>query len=350
MICRARAFIDVGEPIPVSRELVSRYSAGGEAKHAAVNDLLRTINASMYQVTTMAPDWNTLNCVNTARHILTGKDVFLTTEQKLKLNRNLVNACKVFENDKEVKEVRKRVTDYQDLLSCTHQTDFNISKGMAVPRRSFGNLIFTTIKFIVCGTLCIPGLILSLPGLIVVSIYSSQYRRNALRKSTVKISAMDVLATGKVVSAAVCFIICILVEPAILLLCCHAIGFHVTFLDYLGVANILPWLFYLTIFLGDYCTYLLSELRFGLWSQMNSKLDMFLLRQREQLKTDLNAMIEKKGPELFGSKEMFEQKRVLKDGMVSMKRVNTSLSLTSLLPENRSISNLAQEVIPHIFY
>ena len=253
-------------------------------------------------------------------------------------------------NDKEVKEVRKRVTDYQDLLSCTHQTDFNISKGMAVPRRSFGNLIFTTIKFIVCGTLCIPGLILSLPGLIVVSIYSSQYRRNALRKSTVKISAMDVLATGKVVSAAVCFIICILVEPAILLLCCHAIGFHVTFLDYLGVANILPWLFYLTIFLGDYCTYLLSELRFGLWSQMNSKLDMFLLRQREQLKTDLNAMIEKKGPELFGSKEMFEQKRVLKDGMVSMKRVNTSLSLTSLLPENRSISNLAQEVIPHIFY
>ena len=83
MICRARAFIDVGEPIPVSRELVSRYSAGGEAKHAAVNDLLRTINASMYQVTTMAPDWNTLNCVNTARHILTGKDVFLTTEQKL---------------------------------------------------------------------------------------------------------------------------------------------------------------------------------------------------------------------------------------------------------------------------
>ena len=161
---------------------------------------------------------------------------------------------------------------------------------------------------------------------------------------------MDVLATGKVVSAAVCFIICILVEPAILLLCCHAIGFHVTFLDYLGVANILPWLFYLTIFLGDYCTYLLSELRFGLWSQMNSKLDMFLLRQREQLKTDLNAMIEKKGPELFGSKEMFEQKRVLKDGMVSMKRVNTSLSLTSLLPENRSISNLAQEVIPHIFY
>lgn len=83
----------------------------------------------MYQVTTMAPDWNTLNCVNTARHILTGKDVFLTTEQKLKLNRNLVNACKFFENDKEVKEVRKRVTDYQDLLSCTHQTDFNISKG-----------------------------------------------------------------------------------------------------------------------------------------------------------------------------------------------------------------------------
>lgn len=347
---RARAFVDVGEPITISRDLVRKYAEGGQAKHDAVNDLLKTINMSMYQVTTMAPDWNTLNCVNTARHILTGKDVVLTTEQKLKLNRNLVNACKFFDSDKEVTELRDRVADYQDLLSCTHQTDFNISKGVVVPRRSFGSLLLTTIKFLVCGILCIPGLLLSLPGLIVVSIYSSHYRRNALRKSTVKISAMDVLATGKLVSAAVCFIICILVEPAILLLCCNAMEFHVTILDYLGVANILPWLFYLTIFLGDYCTYLLSELRFGLWSQLNPKLDKFLLRQREQLKTDLNAMIEKKGPEMFGSEETFEQKRVLKDGMVSLKRVNTSLSLSSLIPESRSFGNLAQEVIPHIFY
>ena len=55
-----------------------------------MNELLSVINMNMYNVTTMAPDWNTLNAVNTARHILTGRDITLTTEQKCKLNRNLI--------------------------------------------------------------------------------------------------------------------------------------------------------------------------------------------------------------------------------------------------------------------
>ena len=339
--------MDVGEPIVVPRELVSRFKEGGERKRAAVNELLGTINMNMYQVTTMAPDWTTLNCVNTARHVLTGKEVTLSTEQKLKLNRNLVNACERFEGDAEVTQLRERLDEYQDLLACTHQTDYNISQGVSIARRTPLALLGTLLKLFVCGLLCLPGLLLSFPGIVVVSVYSSHYRKNALRKSSVKISAMDVLATGKVVSAALCFIVCVLVEPAIFLLCCSAAGYQVTFLDYLGVANILPWLFYLTIFLSDYCTYLIAEVKFGLWSIFNVQLDKYILRQREQLKADLNALIEKKGPELFGSAEEFERKRVLKDGAVSLKRVKTTLSLNKFLPDN--LGDLAQEVMPHIF-
>ena len=55
-----------------------------------MNELLSVINMNMYNVTTMAPDWATLNAVNTARHILTGSTITLTTEQKCKLNRNLI--------------------------------------------------------------------------------------------------------------------------------------------------------------------------------------------------------------------------------------------------------------------
>ena len=62
---------------------------------------------------------------------------------------------------------------------------------------------------------------------------------------------MDVLATGKVISAAVCFIICVLVEPLMMLLVAAQKGYSVTFMDYLGIACTLPWLFYLTIFLGS---------------------------------------------------------------------------------------------------
>ena len=55
-----------------------------------MNELLSVINMNMYNVTTMAPDWATLNAVNTARHILTGRDITLTTQQRCKLNRNLI--------------------------------------------------------------------------------------------------------------------------------------------------------------------------------------------------------------------------------------------------------------------
>ena len=102
-------------------------------------------------------------------------------------------------------------------------------------------------------------------------------------------------------------------------------------------------------------SFYLSELRFCVWSLCNSSMDRYVIRQREQLKEDLTKMIEKKGPEFFGSEDEFEKKRVLKDGAVSMKRVNTSMSLKSFLPEtvsfgNLHIENLAQDVIPQIFY
>ena len=40
-----------------------RFHQGGEAKYEAVNELLSSINRNMYNVTTMASDWATLNAV-----------------------------------------------------------------------------------------------------------------------------------------------------------------------------------------------------------------------------------------------------------------------------------------------
>lgn len=92
-----------------------------------------------------------------------------------------------------------------------------------------------------------------------------------------------------------------------------------------------------------------------MWSLMNASMDRYVIRQREQLKEDLTKLIEKEGPKYFGSAEEFEKKRVLKDGSVSMKRVNTSMSLKAFLPETMSFGNLHieklnQDVIPQIFY
>lgn len=150
-----------------------------------------------------------------------------------------------------MQEMKTKMEDYEDLLDCTRQTDYQISSGGAMKKQTIFDLLYSVLMFCVDGLLALPGIILSLPGLIVVSVYSHHYQSNALKKSSVKISAMDVLATGKVISAAVCFIICVLVEPLMMLLVAAQKGYSVTFMDYLGIACTLPWLFYLTIFLGS---------------------------------------------------------------------------------------------------
>ena len=100
----------------------------------------------------------------------------------------------------------------------------------------------------------------------------------------------------------------------------------------------------------DVLFYGLSELHFLVWRFFYPTLDRYIIRQRENLKTDLNAMIEEKGPELFGSKEAFERKRVLKDGAVSLKRIKTVLSLSAFLPDPLNIGELTQDIFSQILF
>lgn len=156
------------------------------------------------------------------------------------------------EKDPEVQNLLNRLVDYQDLLHCTNQTDYKISK-QVVRKNPYLNVIMDVVRIVVEGGLALPGLLLLLPTLLIVTIYSRRYQMNALRKSSVKINATDVLATGKLVSATICFLVCLLFEPILILFFFAYRGYSVTLLDYISLLNILPWFFYLTIFLtGTY--------------------------------------------------------------------------------------------------
>ena len=156
----------------------------------------------------------------------------------------------MFGSEPEVDSLLNRVSDYRELLACVYQNDYKISQGYSKFFFSILRILWSSVKLIITGILALPGIVLSLPALIVVSVYSRHYQRSALQRSTVKIRAVDVAATGKIVSSGLCFVVSILVEPLIILLVCYEYGAQITFLDYLGFANIMPWLFYLTIFLG----------------------------------------------------------------------------------------------------
>lgn len=147
----------------------------------------------------------------------------------------------------------KRLKEYQELLHCTRQTDYAIANhcpSFSHQNKQFIWILSDCLRVLCEGVLTLPGLILLLPGLIIVLVYSKHYQSNALRKSTVKIQAKDVLATGKVVSASVCFLMSLLVEPLLILLIFYHYGYSVNILDYCCLLNLLPWFFYLTIFIS----------------------------------------------------------------------------------------------------
>lgn len=155
-----------------------------------------------------------------------------------------------FNEDPEVKSLLDRVLDYRELLSCVRQNDYKISGGSTRNLTTMLMILWSLVKVVITGILMVPGFLLALPSLVVVSVYARRYQKNALKKSSVKIRAMDVAATGKIVSSSLCFVISLIVEPMIILAFCAKRGAIVTFLDYVALINIFPWLFYLTIYLG----------------------------------------------------------------------------------------------------
>ncbi|RIA78732.1 hypothetical protein C1645_702617, partial [Glomus cerebriforme] len=57
---RSRVFVDVGHPIEIEQRLVDLYRSGGEGKRQACQELLKTIQTSLTELTVNAPDYNTL--------------------------------------------------------------------------------------------------------------------------------------------------------------------------------------------------------------------------------------------------------------------------------------------------
>ena len=57
---RSRVFVDVGEPIVPSDELVESFRRGGAEKRDACNSLLKKVSTGMKTATVQAPDFDTL--------------------------------------------------------------------------------------------------------------------------------------------------------------------------------------------------------------------------------------------------------------------------------------------------
>ncbi|KAL1916529.1 uncharacterized protein VTP21DRAFT_5720 [Calcarisporiella thermophila] len=200
---RSRAVVEFGQPISVSRELVEKYKLGGAEKREACGKLLDTIYNALKSVTVNAPDYETLMLIQAARRLYKPAHRRLHISQVVELNRRLVYGYNLFKDEPKVKELKHKVSAYNQLLKYHGLKDHQVQKAALHGGHALSLLIYRMFWLAFWGILSLPGAILNLPVAIVARVISSQKAKEALAASTVKIAGRDVLATWKLLVALV---------------------------------------------------------------------------------------------------------------------------------------------------
>ncbi|GAA5931927.1 uncharacterized protein JCM15063_001605, partial [Sporobolomyces koalae] len=198
---RSRAVVEFGTPFEIPKEMVGQFEKGGEDKRQAIGNLMDIIVDGLKSVTVRAPDYDTLMLIQAARRLYRPPGQHLTLGQIVELNKRFIVGYEVYKEEPRVKELERKVKEYNTLLQYMGLKDHQIER-VGRPRwRSFFLMLYRLGLLGAWGTLALPGVILNSPIFIAAKIISRKKAKEALAGSSVKIKGNDVLATWKVLVA-----------------------------------------------------------------------------------------------------------------------------------------------------
>ncbi|KAI3403960.2 SCT1 [Candida oxycetoniae] len=200
---RSRAVVEFGDPIVISKDLVKKYS-NHETSKEAVRELLDLISTGLKAVTVTCEDYETLMLIQAARRLYAGNFAQqLPLPLIVEMNRRLVNGYQHYKDQPVIKELKKKVLKYNELLKSLHLPDHHVedcqeevNKVKLIPI-----LILRVLKLVFLFTLALPGATLFAPVFASSKFISKKKAKEALANSEVKIEANDVLATWKILVA-----------------------------------------------------------------------------------------------------------------------------------------------------
>ncbi|OUM61425.1 hypothetical protein PIROE2DRAFT_66406 [Piromyces sp. E2] len=202
---RSRAVVEFGKPIEITKDLIEQYKLGGQEKREACSTLLESIYNSLLTVTVTAPDYETLMVVQAARRLYNPLHKKLNYNNTLELTRRLTAGYIAFKDVDEIKQLTQKVIDYNEKLKYFGLRDHQVHTTSLGRYDAFILLCIRFFYFLLMFIISFPGFILNAPILYINSVYSKKKAREAKAKSTVKINAIDVIASWKIlVTLGVC--------------------------------------------------------------------------------------------------------------------------------------------------
>ncbi|GBC05154.1 hypothetical protein RclHR1_06060012 [Rhizophagus clarus] len=203
---RSRVFIDVGQPIEIEQRLVDLYKSGGDGKRQACQELLKTIQTSLSELTVNAPDYNTLLFFKTASRLYRENlPNELSFSKKLELLRKI--AKKYTANIPPTDEARKLKNDVVFYIQKLRSHRLSPPHMSTTPASLFLYLPLLVILFI--STM--PGLILFSPIGVIAKYVGKKQGENAMLYDDNSLAitrwpGRDVIATWKMMTGLVLFI------------------------------------------------------------------------------------------------------------------------------------------------
>lgn len=196
---RSRAVVEFGHPIEFLKELVAKYNQP-ETHKEAIAECLEIITNGLRAVTVNCQDYETLMVIQAARRLYAGNFAqYLPLPMVVEMNRRLVLGYETFKDLPNMRELKKKILHYNELLKLNHLPDHHVEDCDETHKLKLMPIFtFRVIKLLFFVVLALPGAILFSPVFVLSKHVSKKKAETALANSTVKVKANDVVATWKI--------------------------------------------------------------------------------------------------------------------------------------------------------
>jgi len=192
---RSRVVVEFGEPLVVPADLAEQYKTD---KRGAVASLMELIEQAMKRVLPEAEDYRMMQAILTARALWKPQDRKITAEETLKITRRFAEGMNKLKDDERVKPLVDAIVTYNDALQACGVKDRDVRQNLVdvdvLARRTLKSqlivILLSPFAFVIA--------VLFIPVAAVTYFSAIREQKTALAGSTVKVKALDVVASQKI--------------------------------------------------------------------------------------------------------------------------------------------------------
>lgn len=161
--------------------------------------MLVDLKDRMHEVVMTAPSWDELQAIYMARNLYLPKNIQgFSRAQENEIYQRFAKGYNEMKDDPELRQLVDAITGYRQMLKLLNINDSQVA---LFKQNFFNQILLTIVSFIrMCISLVfvLPGNIMMFPLSVTVGFYAEQERLSALKSSSVKVKANDVLSSIKI--------------------------------------------------------------------------------------------------------------------------------------------------------